>query len=191
MLIIHEELQAAYPGYKWVPEVLLNASHSAENLALKLQTHIAEGGLHLKAYINELVEHGLGIVNPTSDELEIIYKSPQLSAYHFANMISKRAQIGWSTHGHSGVDVNIYAYPPQASRLLRGNHENIEVGKFLQNYLDVDVAPITDELVKNLQTFKSASNEHSWTGRIPTTEEMEAMFLLHGKERYGEAPSMV
>ena len=27
-----------------------------------------------------------------------------------ADMVSKRALIGWTTHGHTGVDVNLYAY---------------------------------------------------------------------------------
>lgn len=168
----------------------MNASHSAENLAGKLNSHIMEGGSDLKPYINGLVEHGLGIVDPSTEELERLYNNPQLSVYYFADMVSRRAQIGWSTHGHSAVDVNIYAYPLQGSEILRGNHENTEVGEFLQNYLDLDVEPITHELVKKLDTFKFASNEEDpWTGRIPTVEEMQAMFLIHEKQRYGEAPS--
>lgn len=189
ILTEYEELSAAaYPEYRWLPEALLNTSHSAENLALKLITHLPEGGSDLKAYIHDLVKDGLGIVDATADELEALYQNPQLGIYYFADMVSKRAQIGWSTHGHSAVDVNIYAYPPQVARQLHGNHENIEIGTFLQNYLDLDVAPITKELVQTLQTFQSTSNGHPWTGRIPTIKEMEAMFLLHDKERYGKAP---
>ena len=35
--------------------------------------------------------------------------------------------MGWSTHGHSGVDVNLYGYPPDLTKELFGNRENTEV----------------------------------------------------------------
>ena len=159
---------------------------------MKLNTHIAEGSHDLESYLDDLIKNGLGIVDATIEEIETLYSNPQLSVYYFADMVSKRAQTGWSTHGHSAVDVNIYAYPLQGSEDLRGNHENIEVGEFLQNYLDLDVKPITNELVKNLKTFNVANNgPDAWTGRILSTEEMEARLIEHGKERYGEAPSKV
>lgn len=61
-------------------------------------------------------------------------------------MISRRAQVGWTTHGHSAVDVNIYASNPQDASPLIGNHENTAVGGFLRGYLDVDTEAITKQL---------------------------------------------
>lgn len=55
--------------------------------------------------------------------------------------------MGWSTHGHSAVDVNIYASSAKAARKLVGNHENTEVGEFIREYLDVDLEAVTKELV--------------------------------------------
>lgn len=63
--------------------------------------------------------------------------------------MARRSGIGYSTHGHSGADVNIYSNDPAAAGVLRGNVENTEVGVFLRNYLDVDVQEITDELLKS------------------------------------------
>lgn len=54
--------------------------------------------------------------------------------------------MGWSTHGHSAVDVNIYASSPEVARKLAGNHENTEVGEFIREYLDVDLEAVTEEL---------------------------------------------
>lgn len=68
------------------------------------------------------------------------------ASYIFADIISRRAQVGWSTHGHSAVDVNIYASSPKAARKLVGNHENTEVGEFIRAYLDVDLEAVTEEL---------------------------------------------
>ena len=61
-------------------------------------------------------------------------------------MVSVRAQIGWSTQGHSAVDVNIYSSGGPGTDQIRGNVENIQVGKFLREYLNVDVKAITQEL---------------------------------------------
>jgi alkaline phosphatase len=61
-------------------------------------------------------------------------------------MVSLRAHIGWSTHGHSAVDVNIYSSGGAGTEKIRGNVENTDVGKFLRSYLDVDVDSVTKEL---------------------------------------------
>lgn len=178
------ELHSTYPRYRWLPEALSNASHSAEYSAGALNAYIINGGKHIKEYINSLVKDGLGIVDPTAEELDRLYKLPLLSVYTFAEMISRRARIGWATHGHSAVDVNIYAYPAEGSDALRGNHENTEIGKFLQDYLELDVEPITHQLRKSLETFQTAnSGDYSWTGRIPSELELEAMFIKYEENR--------
>lgn len=179
------ELNADYPQYLWYPAALANASHSAEYLANKLNTYILNGGKDVKDLIEKLVVEGLGIVDATKEELQRLYDVPLLSVYTFADMISRRAQIGWSTHGHSAVDVNIYAYPPDGAEALYGNHENIEIGRFLQNYLDVDVEPITKELRDSVKLFANGGPEQrSWMGRIPSEEELTNMFRQHEKHRF-------
>jgi alkaline phosphatase len=75
------------------------------------------------------------------------------------------------------VDVNIYGYGDVDS--LRGNHENIEVGKFLRDYLDVDVDAITKELNKKSKSVSTSENHLSWTGEIPTAEALEASSRQH------------
>ena len=44
------------------------------------------------------------------------------------------------------VDVNIYASSPDDAPGLTGNHENIEIGKFIAEYLGVELEPVTKEL---------------------------------------------
>lgn len=55
------------------------------------------------------------------------------------SQISRRAQVGWSTAGHSGVDVNLYAYGYNATGLA-GNRENTEIGKFIEHALGVELS---------------------------------------------------
>lgn len=141
------QLHSTYPEYLWKPEVLANGSHTAEYLAQRLREHLRSGNdaiseADLKEYIEKLVEEGLGIYDATEQELELLANSP--SSDHFASMISTRAQIGWSTHGHSAVDVNIYG--SAGAEVLRGNHENTDVGKFLAQYLGLNVTIITKKL---------------------------------------------
>lgn len=78
--------------------------------------------------------------------------------------MSQRARIGWSTHGHSAVDVNIYSSGGKAAEAIHGNVENTDVGKFLASYLDVDVEAITKELeeklvVSSVEVTKGAADE--------------------------------
>ncbi|KAI1827422.1 alkaline-phosphatase-like protein [Xylaria intraflava] len=147
------EVNAAYPEYLWYPQVLADATASSEHLARLLREHIAEAApeiiptQELKAYINdELVVPGLGIRDATEDELTAVAQHPDLAQPAFAEMVSVRAQIGWSTHGHSAVDVNVYSSGGAGTEDIRGNVENTDVGRFLAEYLGVDVEAVTAEL---------------------------------------------
>jgi alkaline phosphatase len=73
-------------------------------------------------------------------------------------MVSIRARVGWSTHGHSAVDVNIYSSGGPAAERIRGNVENTEVGEFLSDYLGVNVEAITKELRKKMRGLMKPAN---------------------------------
>ena len=167
----------SYPHYGWYPAVLANASHSAEYLARKLNDDWFEADKR-KSYINKkYVESGLGIYDATDEELDLLIDNPGFAVYYFAEMISRRARIGWATHGHSAVDVNIYGYGDIDG--LRGNHENTDIGKFLREYLDVDVDAVTKELNEKSRSVSGTANHLGWTGRIPTELELEALSRQH------------
>ena len=145
----------AYPTYAWYPSILANATHSASYLSHKyadfLTSHPKASRKDKARYIRHtLLESDFGIFDALDEEIDtvidaIVFWPP---SYIFAIMISERAQIGWSSHGHTAVDVNIYASDPKEVKALIGNHENIEVGKFLADYLGVDVQGVTEELVR-------------------------------------------
>ena len=107
-------------------------------------------------------------------------------------MISRRSQTGWSTHGHSAADVNIYSSDPEKTKALVGNHENTEVGEFLRDYLAVDVEA---EKSKGLKVLDANGTEISWMGKLPQdgerldgqthladyTGDFKKRHLLHGR----------
>ncbi|KAL2201152.1 alkaline-phosphatase-like protein [Corynascus similis CBS 632.67] len=139
------------PVYNWHPAVLARANASAEYCTLLLNQHVAahpdESAQSLKEWIKaELVVGRLGITDVHEVELDALAANPVGANPVFCRIVSTRARIGWSTHGHSAVDVNIYSSGGAAVEQLRGNVENTDIGKFLSGYLDVDVDEITREL---------------------------------------------
>ncbi|KAJ4260599.1 vacuolar alkaline phosphatase [Fusarium torreyae] len=147
------------PVYNWYPKVLANATASAEYLHAKLHAHLASNSdsdskkdmKKLKKYINEeLIIRGLGISNASDKEISLIAEQPQNALVLFSALISLRAHVGWSTHGHTAVDVNIYSSGGPGAENIRGNVENTDVGKYLREYLEVDVDEITAELKEKM-----------------------------------------
>jgi alkaline phosphatase len=139
--------------YKWYPQVLANANASGEFLSHQLREHIQtmDPEEDLKAWINNnLVVDQLGIHDAIEVELNALASNPAAATTLFAQMVSLRARVGWSTHGHSAVDVNIYSSGGPGAERLRGNVENTDIGKYLREYLDVDVDAITKELRKKM-----------------------------------------
>ncbi|EXJ87128.1 alkaline phosphatase [Capronia epimyces CBS 606.96] len=201
------QLHDTYPQYRWFPEVLTNASHSTEFLAREWAKYLASSSSPSRKEkaqkVADLLSSGLGITDHTDEEVDGIIDATPIwpPAYHFADIISRRAQVGWSTHGHSAVDVNIYASHPKHAPGLVGNHENIEVGQFIAEYLDLDLEPITKELRE--KKVNTSSSEHqgeagiqdwgAWMGPpgLPANDNGELVSLdeYHGdfKHRKREA----
>ena len=151
-LAVARQLTEAYPHYYWFPGVLANATHSAEYCARTWRDYLSSSAtaspIDKRDFVTNLISQDLGIKDYTDDEVDAIIDAKPVwpPSYLFADMISRRAQVGWSTHGHSAVDVNIYASNPKHAHPLIGNHENIEVGRFIADFLDVDVDAVTKEL---------------------------------------------
>ena len=139
------QLHTTYPDYLWYPRVLGNATHSGEHLAREIFQYHGPSD-DLPQYVREeLLGKGMGIHDPSPIELDALLYHPEQAAYTFADMVSRRAQIGWSTHGHSAVDVNIYG-AGQGFNRLAGNHENTAMGEFMRDYMKVDVQAVTEKL---------------------------------------------
>ncbi|OJD11039.1 hypothetical protein AJ78_08109 [Emergomyces pasteurianus Ep9510] len=171
-LSIARQLHDSYPEYRWYPGVLANASHSSEYLGNALDDYLNGDGKNVdnstrQEYIRKhMLADGLGIHDATDSEVQKLINGG--GAYAFADMVSRRAQIGWSTHGHSGVDVNIYASSADDTLSLIGNRENIEVGSFLADYLSLDLDAVTKQLKDTKSTphvsVDGSDNPYAWMG---------------------------
>ncbi|KAL7328890.1 vacuolar alkaline phosphatase [Mucor circinelloides] len=150
-LTVGRQVTEGYPEYEWKPEVLTKVKNSSEILTWKWMQAISEGKDTREFLVETIIKDGTGVQDPTDAEIDQLWAwKEKNTTYDFfatalANVVSKRAQIGWTTMGHTAVDVNLYAYGHQ-SKLLRGNHENTDVGDFIVDYLKLDLDDITKRL---------------------------------------------
>ncbi|KAF9898926.1 hypothetical protein BX616_003441 [Lobosporangium transversale] len=140
-----------YPEYLWKPEVIKRARASTEVLTARLMEY---QGKDRRSFVKDeiLGPRGLMISDPTDEELTFLSDPKSLPAdilVFLGHAISRRASLGWTTIGHTGVDVNIYADGDNDGfKDLWGNHENTDIGDALIRYLNVDLSYITKRLAK-------------------------------------------
>ncbi|KAG0201709.1 hypothetical protein BGX28_005550 [Mortierella sp. GBA30] len=139
-----------YPDYLWRPEVIDRAKASTEVLSWKLAKFLSEDHSlkqRRKFVVSEILENGLGITDAEDDEIAFLadpQKLPTEILRYLGHAISRRANLGWTTMGHTGVDVNLYAQgDSDAVGKLRGNKENTDVGTVMSDYLNVNLEYIT------------------------------------------------
>ncbi|AMD22586.1 HHL184Cp [Eremothecium sinecaudum] len=156
-LAIGRQIGDDYPEYVWKPEVLARVRHSTQYLTQKLTTRFSnETDVDvMKSYVKEeIFEKGLGIKDYDDAEVEaIINENDAMVVFaRLSDMLSRRALIGWSTSGHTAVDVNVYAYSNKVSSWMRvkqylmGNQENTGIGGYVANYLGLDLQKTTNLL---------------------------------------------
>jgi alkaline phosphatase len=141
------QINATYPEYLWRPEVIERVTASTEQGAIGIHTFNGTDA-ERSTFISQLLQKEFGIADSTQDELAALLNrtaTPMDTMYALGDMVSRRASIGWTTHGHTGVDVNLYAYGPHAPRLA-GNHENTDIGNFISAVLRLNLGDLTDRL---------------------------------------------
>ncbi|KAI7852371.1 alkaline-phosphatase-like protein [Circinella umbellata] len=173
------QLGESYPEYKWNPEVISRVRNSSEALA-RVWNEAVKSDTTSTGYLRkEIIANGLGIEDPTKEELERLASwkenNEDISVLEniLADMVSRRALIGWTTHGHTAVDVNLYAFG-EGTEWLRGSHENIEIGDFISKYLNLDLDDITDRL-----TTGWGKEEEDMEATIDVTAQISKHQLYH------------
>ncbi len=122
--------------YAWRPEALEPIKHSNGALWERLtaggglaQTLEEETGIRLAA-----------LAAPRRASLVEAYEDRDAHAFFRAynEVVSRKAILGWTTSGHTGVDVNLYAFGPGRARFV-GNHDNTEIGRLLADLLGLEL----------------------------------------------------
>jgi len=143
-------LNGSYPDpYMWYPQNLLGQTMSTELMA----EEIMENGLDS---MNATVKQYAGITltdkefQYITDMLAITDNTSRELRTSIGTVISHRALVGWTTPGHTGVDVNLYAYGKRPST-MHGVRENIDVGNDLWN--EIGLTDTMQEITTQLQNM--------------------------------------
>ncbi|WP_379135415.1 alkaline phosphatase [Paenibacillus sp. sgz500958] len=116
--------------------------HSSESLAASLEA------AKTPEEIRSIVTANTWITDLTDAEIQQIMAGDGSSykregAYNA--VISKRLLVGWSGHGHSAVDVGIWAYGPMADK-IKGQVDNTQIAKVGASIIGVDLDKRSSEL---------------------------------------------
>ncbi|KAJ2585930.1 vacuolar alkaline phosphatase, partial [Coemansia sp. RSA 1804] len=144
---VAKQLTPEYPEYMWNPHALESVKHSIEYISSQLLPHQPGADAakteedRYRTVRDKVFPEWLAIKDATHEEILAVASETDSVKLRqlLSNAISNRAQLGWATHGHSAVDVNLYAYGKDA-HLLRGNHENTDIGDFIVKALGLDLA---------------------------------------------------
>ncbi|MBZ4654366.1 MAG: alkaline phosphatase [Peptococcaceae bacterium] len=97
-----------------------------------------------RSNIKEVMAEYFGITDLTEEEIKTIKEArPGSLNYAAGPIISSRSYIGWTTNGHTGEDLFLYAYGPQKPT---GMIDNTDVARIIAKAMKFDL----DELNKKL-----------------------------------------
>ncbi|KAH6595593.1 hypothetical protein BASA61_003784 [Batrachochytrium salamandrivorans] len=101
-----EALGPMYPVYAWYPDAITGVKHSAEYIVRQLKQY---KGANITDFItNTVFPKWLNSTSPEpSDVAYLSNTAPDADQmeYHVGGIVSDWAGLGWSTHGHSAVDI--------------------------------------------------------------------------------------
>jgi len=140
----------AYPTYAYYPDLLFAFNASCDTMA----SRILAGG-----DIRTVIASATNIVDLTDDEVATIGMYPNKNDLSgtIGKIVTSRSLIGWTTHGHTGVDVNLYIYGlPSEFDYFGANVENINIATLIADLLDLDVEAISAE-IRSFPTNESTS----------------------------------
>ncbi|KAJ2796946.1 vacuolar alkaline phosphatase [Coemansia furcata] len=137
--------------YLWYPKYLKPVKKSSEVICRELGKVAANERDNFVR--NTVIPSYLGVSNVTDADVSSVLRAAESSSTKcklaVGLIVSRLAHISWSTDGHSAVDVGLYAHG-RGTEKLRGSYENTQVGEFLRDYLQVDLAPVTKRLSNQL-----------------------------------------
>ncbi|OLY85163.1 Repressible alkaline phosphatase [Smittium mucronatum] len=169
-LSVARQLGTAYPDYLWRPEILKNVKKSIEVISKKLLYFFNDSpgstSQHKVDFVKNVVfGKWLEIHDYNDQELYSLTNATQSTDLRqsLSDIVSKRALLGWATHGHSAVDVNLYSHGYKSDQ-LRGNVENTDVGAFIRDILKLDLDKVTKMISNDPVKQKTPFSSSEWLG---------------------------
>lgn len=151
---------------------------------LKAAKTTAEGAAKLfdkeRSNVAEVMLKCFGINDLTEPEIKSIKEAKGDVTYAMGPVISRRAQIGFTTHGHTGEEVFLAAYAPDNQKPT-GLVENIEIAEYMANTIGVNLDDLTKQLfVEATEGFKTVDA----TVKVNQTDKQNPVIVAtkNGKE---------
>ena len=138
-----------------------------------------EGALSLlKKDKSNLVEvaASYGLKNLTTNELNALQTSKNLSAT-LVQLLSARANIGFTTGGHTGDDVTLYSYGPAHPT---GLVENTDLAHTMASAMGFNLNELTKDVFVDA---KAELEKLGFTTKIDTTNENNPVFVATKNNR--------
>lgn len=104
-----------------------------------------------RSNIVDVMSKYCGINDLTAQEINDIKVSTNVQLT-VGTIVAKRANIGFTTTGHTGEEVMLYSYLPGNGRIT-GVIDNIDIGKLTAQVFDVDLDALTDENFVELDKY--------------------------------------
>jgi len=151
---------------------------------LKKASMTLEGALSkLKADKSNLLEVAAlyGIDKPTEDEKTALNESKNLSKT-LVQLLSNRANIGFSTGGHTGEDVFLYSYGPNKPV---GLIDNTDIAHTMASTMGFDLKKLSQELYTEAsEAFKA----NKTTIKIDETDKKNPVLVVTKGNKVAEFP---
>lgn len=125
--------------YKWQPEKLRSMKHSPTYIAKQLIKNEISPAFAAKLFNFELSKDDIALLAHSKNTAIInnetnIYKPKNTLPTEFSlsltvkQIINKHSNTGWTTGGHTAIDVPVFAFGKQ-SELFNGQQDNIDIAK--------------------------------------------------------------
>jgi alkaline phosphatase len=121
---------AGEDGYRWDPIWIQNAKASVPSIAEQMMQAQDRGALVSDLLGFELTEAEIAIVDSANAEMS----SRDIQGL-LKGIVNARTNTGWTTTGHTAVDVNMYGYGPGTEQFT-GNLDNVEIAHNLFKLID-------------------------------------------------------
>ncbi|TWT00552.1 alkaline phosphatase [Planomicrobium sp. CPCC 101079] len=122
-----------------------------------------------------------GLDNLTEDEVNKLKASKNVQS-DMVKMLAQRANIGYTTGGHTGEDVFLYAYGPSKPF---GLVDNTDIAKTMAEFMDFDLEKTSDKLFVNA---KDAFEKKGYKTRIDVTDKNNPVFVAEKNKTTIELP---
>jgi alkaline phosphatase len=169
---------ASDPVLKFI-KPLKNAKLTGEGVAQKLNKR--------RTNIKEVMREYYGINDLTFREKMTIKAVPLKSmAFAIGPMISKRAHIGWTTHGHTGEDVVLYSYLPGDGRIT-GTIDSTDIAKICALAFGIDLESVSGTLfIDAREAFEAKGAQVELNNGQMTVTKGDATLIIPEYKNFAE-----